>query len=57
MQRPYISSKIGYIDEIIIKIMSFWGRIRESVQLYLDFNKPLISFIPGFHENSLEKIL
>lgn len=24
MQRPYISSQIGYMDEIIIKIMNFW---------------------------------
>lgn len=57
MQWPYISSEIGHLDEIIIKIMGFWGRIRESVWLYLGFNKPLISYIPSLHENTLEKII
>lgn len=57
MQRSDISSQIGYMDEIIIKIMSFWVRIRENVQLYLGFNKPLISYIPSLHEDTLEKII
>lgn len=56
MQRPYISSETGHLEETIIKIMGFWGRIRESVWLYLGFNKPLISYIPSSQKILKKKI-